>query len=246
VLETPAPEERAVAAVQINSSDASATAGHGCIAWLSVIAEAGDRDATAAYLILRAEGILLSMRCRWIIMQVTDAERELQRWAHESGYVEVGGGLLPASPSAPHASRYFDLRHDLLADPTLSRQFGEGSERYCAASSASDGNRLECAVERAPKSSVLPSPPVSKQQATLRTSNNSESVPDGLDMSEMLAGLERNISIDVPGPQGLDTVESLLSGLLSSLNTAAGHADFARLAADEAAATSPTSSLNER
>jgi hypothetical protein len=90
------------------------------------------QQGVGSLLLRRAEGILLSLRCRWVNLQITQWRSDVLAWACSRGYSEVGGGLLPAE-STTRSTRYLDLRHDLLADAALVKDFGEGSARFAAA-----------------------------------------------------------------------------------------------------------------
>jgi GNAT superfamily N-acetyltransferase len=128
LLETPAPEERVVAAACVSTG---AELGHGRIEHLAV-EPSMQQHGVGSLLLRRAEGILLSLRCRWVNIQTTQWRSDVLAWASSRGYSEVGGGLLPAE-STTRSTRYLDLRHDLLADAAVVKDFGEGSARFAAA-----------------------------------------------------------------------------------------------------------------
>jgi N-acetylglutamate synthase-like GNAT family acetyltransferase len=128
LLETPAPEERVVAAACVSTG---AELGHGRIESLAV-EPSMQQQGVGSLLLRRAEGILLSLRCRWVNLQTTQWRSDVLAWACSRGYSEVGGGLLPAE-STTRSTRYLDLRHDLLADAAVVKDFGEGSARFAAA-----------------------------------------------------------------------------------------------------------------
>jgi GNAT superfamily N-acetyltransferase len=258
LLETPAPEERVVAAACVSTG---AELGHGSIESLAV-EPSMQRQGVGSLLLRRAEGILLSLRCRWVNLQTTQWRADVLAWACSRGYSEVGGGLLPAE-STTRSTRYLDLRHDLLADAAVVKDFGEGSVRFAAAVAGSTAEKS--AADEQDDAELLHTdsiavtlPPAGasdtssleqeQQQRSADASGGADSDTD--DSMQSLASVFKSLGVsdvmnavnsstscssstDVPcvaNDRDLSSMEGLLSGLLASLNTDSGKGVFDRLA----------------
>ncbi|CAM9492052.1 unnamed protein product [Chrysoparadoxa australica] len=209
----------------IDTTGASEGTGHGIVEHLCVRMDQRRRG-IGLLLLRRAEGIMMSLRCRWVSMRVlvpaaadaTDVARGststcphggVVQWTLKAGYEEVGGGILEAG------ERYMDVRHDLLTDASVDEKYGVNSARYWqSVSSARDDD----AVPEIPGKSdadVLPAPPPVVEMAPV---------------SDVPVPARESATENSCSEGSGDPLESLLAGLLRTLNTDEGRVEFNALA----------------
>ncbi|CAM9914727.1 unnamed protein product [Ascophyllum nodosum] len=128
VLETPHPEETMVAAALIC---AEASPGMGAVEVLAVDPVRQGKG-LGSRLLRRAEGVLLSLRCRFVRIRVAQWRGDVLAWTRKRGYKETGGGLwgeldVESAEALTRPTRYLLLTRDLLADEAVAGSFGDGT-----------------------------------------------------------------------------------------------------------------------